>query len=89
MWQCDALFAYADGLQHLVVVEALTLALALAWDLLLGHVGVRSLAVGLHKVVGRSLEVVAVPVEDQSLLLLKYSRIKKMTQVLHKSETTK
>lgn len=58
-----------EGSGHLVVVEALTLTLALAWDLPQGHVGVRSLAAGPHKVVGRSLEVEAAPVEEQSLLL--------------------
>lgn len=51
------------GRGHLLVVEAL----AWAWALLQGHVGVGSLAVGPHRVEGRSLEAGAVPVLEQFL----------------------
>lgn len=57
---------YADSLQYLVVVEAL--AWAWAWALLQGHVGEGSLAVGPHRVEGRSLEARDDPVEEQFLL---------------------
>lgn len=48
---------------RLVVVEAL----ALAWVLLLGHVGGGSLVQGLHMVEDHSLEVAVAPVWEQFL----------------------